>query len=432
MLVRSFAGPDEGDGDADAEDGFYPDGKAGGGDSERSRSWGNGPLRADDHGAGGAALPWSGPSLAGAGGGPLPCFSTSSGRGRRCSGPPLILGPRRTPAVALPQQAGLLKELRRLATRSYMPSCCAAAASVEGGEAPQSGQPSAPEAWSLGRSVAVLEGASLAVAVTAHAACQRAARRQLVEAVGSTAVERKHPAQVLGWLTTLQVLPLWIAVGANALLRLHSELLSSTGQGSPQPGTGLGLEMPLRERVGVLEVELVNTMKMGRALSRQLEKLSTRFRVTRMTLRDSLDEVSHRAASRPRVLSRAAERGQNELEVAQKLQYYVRQIANSTSMLGKREADGSLVLIDSWRRSWTGKPRSQTRQTAKLAQRTSNSAEGLAAGSELLNSELQELQFAMLAMQEQHSKHLKLFSSTAARLLQSQRSVEQKLRDLKS
>eukprot|EP00850_Spirogloea_muscicola_P019307 SM000188S03802 [mRNA] locus=s188:32852:34457:- [translate_table: standard] len=300
MLVRSFAGPDDGDGDADADDGCHghPGGEAGGGDSERSRSWGNGPLRADDHRADGAALPWSGPSLA--------------------------------------------------------------APSVEGGEARQSGQPSAPEAWSLGRSVALLEGASLAVAVTAHAACQRAARRQTVEAVGSTVLERKHPAQVLGWLTTLQVLPLWIAVGANALLRLHSEHLSSTGQGSPQPGARLASEMPLLERVGVLEVELVNTMKVGQALSRQLEKLSTRFRVTRMTLRDSLEE------------------------------------------------------------------------TAKLAQRTSNSAEGLAAGSERLNSELQELQFAMLAMQEQHSKHLKLFSSTAARLLQSQRSVEQKLRDWKS
>lgn len=45
------------------------------------------------------------------------------------------------------------------------------------------------------------------------------------------------------------------------------------------------------KRLEIVEGELTETVKVVRALSRQLEKLSVRFRVTRRTLRDPLLEV---------------------------------------------------------------------------------------------------------------------------------------------
>lgn len=89
---------------------------------------------------------------------------------------------------------------------------------------------------------------------------------------------------------TWQTLPLLAAILINAILRARQ--WQGTGQARNITDKFSGVEFTLEERVRKLEEEVSSAVTIIRVLSRQLEKLGVRFRVTRQTLRDPIQETA--------------------------------------------------------------------------------------------------------------------------------------------
>ncbi len=96
-------------------------------------------------------------------------------------------------------------------------------------------------------------------------------------------------------MSTWQVLPLWGAILLNVILRARQwQVPSKRGtRVASDSNQGLSDSTTMMKRIQQLEEDFQNTVTTSRVLSRHLEKLGVRFRVTRRSLRDPIQEASY-------------------------------------------------------------------------------------------------------------------------------------------
>lgn len=117
-------------------------------------------------------------------------------------------------------------------------------------------------------------------------------------------------------ISTWQVLPLWGAILLNVILRARQwQVPSKRGTGvASDSNRGLSDFTSMIKRVQQLEEDVQNTVTTSRVLSRHLEKLGVRFRVTRRSLRDPIQEMAVVTQKTSEVVSALAQR-QDVLEI---------------------------------------------------------------------------------------------------------------------
>lgn len=111
------------------------------------------------------------------------------------------------------------------------------------------------------------------------------------QVASSSAGESKFLLTKLGDLSTWYVPALWAALVINAILRAVQRSSSTKSTQKVWEERSIK-DFTLDQRVGQLEEEVQGVSTMAQVLSRHLEKLGVRFRVTRRTLRDPIQEVS--------------------------------------------------------------------------------------------------------------------------------------------
>ncbi|CAM6014891.1 unnamed protein product [Sphagnum balticum] len=117
-------------------------------------------------------------------------------------------------------------------------------------------------------------------------------------------------------MSTWQVLPLWGAILLNVILRARQwQVPSKRGtRVASDSNQGLSDFTSMIKRVQQLEEDVQNTVTTSRVLSRHLEKLGVRFRVTRRSLRDPIQEMAVVTQKTSEVVSALAQR-QDVLEI---------------------------------------------------------------------------------------------------------------------
>lgn len=112
-------------------------------------------------------------------------------------------------------------------------------------------------------------------------------KSQNVNWVSSTATVNKFANVYCTW----QILPLLGALIISAIIRTRQwERLTAVGP--KDHANSEGSEFSLIQRIKKLEEDVGSSVTIIRVLSRQLEKLGVRFRVTRQTLRDPINETA--------------------------------------------------------------------------------------------------------------------------------------------
>ncbi|GLJ46976.1 hypothetical protein SUGI_0991480 [Cryptomeria japonica] len=109
---------------------------------------------------------------------------------------------------------------------------------------------------------------------------------QNVKSVTSTVPVNKHANMYITW----QILPLLGALIIGAIIRTRQ--WRALTRGVKQSGKLGSPDFSLVQRVKKLEEDVGSSVSIVRVLSRQLEKLGVRFRVTRQTLRDPINETA--------------------------------------------------------------------------------------------------------------------------------------------
>lgn len=112
-------------------------------------------------------------------------------------------------------------------------------------------------------------------------------KSQNVNWMSSTAPVNKFASVYLTW----QILPLLGALIISAIIRTR-QWQKLTASGPKDHVNSGGSEFSLIQRVKKLEEDVGSSVTIIRVLSRQLEKLGVRFRVTRQTLRDPINETA--------------------------------------------------------------------------------------------------------------------------------------------
>eukprot|EP00897_Mesotaenium_endlicherianum_P008928 jgi/Mesen1/8063/ME000432S07354 len=170
------------------------------------------------------------------------------------------------------------------------------------------------------RALAVLQVACVAVALLAHAYAYCAhLKLPWLGAAGTKGLLSLSQLQLSTW----QIVPLCAALLIDAVLRIMSwrggglagreRVVESRGERAPPAG---------QQRMAEMEEHVGTTVRLLRAMSRQMEKLGVRFRVARRTLRDSLKETAGLAgqtAGIVEILAARSERLEKELAGTQQV-----------------------------------------------------------------------------------------------------------------
>ncbi|KAJ7289038.1 hypothetical protein O6H91_Y306100 [Diphasiastrum complanatum] len=135
----------------------------------------------------------------------------------------------------------------------------------------------------------VAEGICIVGAIASQTACLLTSAprktRHISASTGQGPALFKHMR-----LSTWQVFPLWIALLINAIIRARQTAFPVSFIRNGDKRHDLDANLVLR--VKNLEEDLGNGLTIMRSLARQFEKLGVRFRVTRRTLRDPIQETA--------------------------------------------------------------------------------------------------------------------------------------------
>ncbi|KAG6556810.1 hypothetical protein Mapa_001757 [Marchantia paleacea] len=153
--------------------------------------------------------------------------------------------------------------------------------------------------------LAVTEGVCILVAGASYTASAIQKSQQTATVASSPAVH--HFFSKFGDLSSWQVPALWAALVINALLR-SMQMRSSLDRTQIKWEEKSIKDFTVDQRIGKLEDDVHSVAAIARMLSRHLEKLGVRFRVTRRTLRDPIQETAMLALKTSEVVSALATR----------------------------------------------------------------------------------------------------------------------------
>ncbi|CAM6085655.1 unnamed protein product [Calypogeia fissa] len=180
---------------------------------------------------------------------------------------------------------------------------------------------SSKTSWKGTNALAVTEGFCIVVAAASYTTS--VFRNKQASLVASSSSEERKFVPKVGDLSTWYVPALWAALVINAVLRTVDRRSSSQSTQKVWEERSIK-DFTLDQRVGKLEVDVQGVAAIAQMLSRHLEKLGVRFRVTRRTLRDPIQET---------------------VELSQKTSEVVRALAKREKFLEKELKETQLVLV---------------------------------------------------------------------------------------
>lgn len=174
----------------------------------------------------------------------------------------------------------------------------------------------------------------------------------LLMSVTKPAVPVSHRDSPFSWLS-LPLLAIWGAILLNAFVQYR--ILERLTCLSPRKGSTGRVDFTLQQRVADLEENVGEFVTTARGLSKQVEKLGVRFRATKRTLRDPMQETAvyaQKTSEVATILAQREDRLEEELRGLQRAllamqEHQVKQLALISLALKRTQNEGTKQLPSS-------------------------------------------------------------------------------------